>query len=150
MLVYVGDLDERYGPDMLLRAMPAVLKKHPQARLVIVGDGTLQWPLRVYARYLLLEHAVRMPGHVEGAALCELVRAADAVVVPSRDSTPWWPILAGWAAGRPVVATREAAPDLVEHERDGMLIYPETASCAWGIDRVLSDSALGRAVAEDG
>lgn len=150
LLLCVGDLDERYGPDLLLKAMPAVLKQHPQARLVIVGDGALQWPLRVYARYLLLEHAVRLPGHVEGEAMSELVRAADAVVVPSRDSTPWWPIQAAWAARRPVVATHEAAPELLDHERDAVLVYPETPSCAWGIDRVLSDAELAGAIAERG
>jgi glycosyltransferase involved in cell wall biosynthesis len=150
LILYVGDLDERYGPDLLMKSMPAVLKKHNQARLVVVGDGSLLWPLRVYARYLLLEHAVRLAGHIEGSALHELVQAADVVVVPSRDSTPWWPIQAAWAARRPVVATHEAAPALLEHEQDSVLIYPETASCAWGIDRVLADPDLAQAVAGRG
>jgi glycosyltransferase involved in cell wall biosynthesis len=150
LVLYIGDLSERYGPDMLLKAMPAVLKQHPQARLIVVGDGTLQWPLRVYARYLLLEHAVRLIGHIEGEALRQLVQAADVVVVPSRETTPWWPIQAAWAARRPVVATHQAAPGLLQHDRDAVLVYPETPSCAWGIERVLSDSALGRALAERG
>jgi len=38
--------------------MPALLKNHKQARLIVVGDGGLYWPLRVYARYLLLEYAI--------------------------------------------------------------------------------------------
>src|SRR5262245_32591031 len=109
VLLFVGDLDERYGPDVLLKAMPAILRHHPQARLVIVGDGQLQWPLRVYARYLLLEYAVRIVGSVVGRQLQELVAASDVVCVPSRESTPWWPILAGWAAKKPVVASHEAA-----------------------------------------
>jgi glycosyltransferase involved in cell wall biosynthesis len=150
MILYVGDLSERYGPDLLLKAMPTVLKKHPQARLVVVGDGSLYWPLRVYSRYLLLDHAIRFPGHVEGAALNELVQAADLIVVPSRDSTPWWPVQAGWAAGRPIVATHEAAPELLEHERDCVLVYPEIPSCAWGIDHVLSNPAVAQSVAIQG
>src|SRR5262249_20255850 len=113
-ILYVGDLDERYGADLLLKAMPAVLKNHRQARLIMVGDGSLYWPLRVYTRYLLLEHAVRLAGHVEGQALYDLVRAADVIAVPSREPTPWWPILAGWAARRPLVATHNTAPGLLE------------------------------------
>src|SRR5262249_5876986 len=112
VILYVGDLDERYGPDLLVKAMPAILRHHPQARLVIVGDGHLFWPLKVYTRYLLLEHAIRLVGHVAGAAMEELVQASDIVAVPSRESTPWWPIQAGWAARRPVVATHQAAPGL--------------------------------------
>src|SRR5262249_11861190 len=124
MLLYVGDLDERYGPDLVLKAMPAVLRHHKQARLVIVGDGPLQWPLRVYTRCLLLEYAVRVVGSVVEQPLRELFAAADLVCVPSRESTPWWPILAGWAARRPVVATHESAKPLTEHEKDSVLVYP--------------------------
>jgi glycosyltransferase involved in cell wall biosynthesis len=149
-ILYVGDLEGRYGPDLLVKAMPAVLKNTKQARLIVVGGGADYWPLRVYARYLLLEHAVRLPGSVEGEALYELIQAADVLAVPSRESTPWWPILAAWAAGRPVVATHEAAPGLLEHEHDSVLCYPAVNSCVWGIERVLCDPEMGRALAQGG
>ena len=149
-IVCVGDLSEPYGQDLLVKAMPAILKNHKQARLVVVGDGSLYWPLRVYARYLLLEHAVRLPGHLEGQALAELVAAADVVVVPSREQTPWWPVLAGWAAGRPVVATHHAAPGLISHEQDGVLCYPSENSLVWGVERVLFDAELRGGMAEKG
>jgi glycosyltransferase involved in cell wall biosynthesis len=148
--VFVGDLDERYGPDLLIKAMPAVLKNHKQARLVIVGEGQLYWPLRVYTRYLLLEQAVRLVGHVDGPALQELIQAADIVAVPSRDATPWWPIQAAWAARRPVVATHQTAPTLLEHERDAVLVYPSENSCVWGIERILYDAGLRQKLAEHG
>ncbi len=149
-IVCVGDLSEPYGQDLLVKALPAILKNHPQARLVVVGDGALYWPLRVYARYLLLEHAVRLPGHLEGQALAELVAAADVVVVPSREQTPWWPVLAGWAAGRPVVATHHAAPGLASHEQDAVLCYPSENSLVWGVERVLFDAELRAGLAEKG
>jgi glycosyltransferase involved in cell wall biosynthesis len=149
-ILYVGDLSERYGPDVLMKAMPTILRNNKQARLIVVGDGTLYWPLRVYARYLLLEHAVRLVGDVQGQALYELVQAADVIAVPSREPTPWWPILAGWAARRPVAATHQAAPGLVQHEQDSVLFYPSENSCVWGIERLLFVPELGRAIAEKG
>jgi glycosyltransferase involved in cell wall biosynthesis len=149
-IVCVGDLSEPYGQDLLVKAMPGILKNHKQARLVVVGEGSFYWPLRVYARYLLLEHAVRLPGHVEGQALAELIAAADMVVLPSREQTPWWPVLAAWAAGRPVVATHHAAPGLLEHERDGVLCYASENSLVWGVERVLFDAELRGAMAEKG
>ena len=149
-IVCVGDLNDAYGQDLLVKAMPAILKNHKQTRLVVVGDGALYWPLRVYARYLLLEHAVRLPGSVEGQALAELMAAADVVVVPSREQTPWWPVLAGWAAGRPVVATHDAAPGLIEHEQNGVLCYPSENSLVWGVERVLFDAELRAGMAEKG
>lgn len=141
---------EQYGPDLLVKAMPAVLKNHPQTRLIIAGEGSLYWPLRVYTRYLLLEHAVRLPGSVEGQAMEELIHAADVVVVPSRESTPWWPIQAAWAAHRPVVATHAAAPELLEHELDCVLTYPSENSLVWGIERVLYDLEFGRTISRRG
>ena len=149
-ILYVGDLDQRYGPDMLVKAMPVVLKNHPQARLIVVGDGTEYWPLRVYARYLLLEHAVRLPGHLGDGEVDEFIEAADVIAVPSREATPWWPVLAGWAARKPVVATHDAAPGLLEHEKDSVLFYPSVNSCVWGIERVLFDAGLGRAIGARG
>jgi glycosyltransferase involved in cell wall biosynthesis len=150
VILYVGDLDERYGPDALLKAMPAILRHHPQARLVIVGDGPMLWPLKVYARYLLLEHAVRIIGHLQDKPLFELIQASDMVVVPSREATPWWPIQAAWAAKKPVVATHEAAKGLVEHEVDSVLIYPSENSVVWGVERVLYDEELRKRIAKAG
>jgi glycosyltransferase involved in cell wall biosynthesis len=149
-IVYVGDLSERYGPDLLMKAMPAILRRHPQARCVFVGDGDLLWPLRVYARYLLLDYAVRIVGHVEGQALHELIQAADAVAVPSRESTPWWPILAGWGAQRPVIASRQAATPLLQDERDGLLFESNEQSCAEAVMRLLDEPQLARTIADGG
>jgi glycosyltransferase involved in cell wall biosynthesis len=149
-ILFIGDLEERYGPDILIKAMPAILKNNKQVRLIIVGDGSLYWPVRVYTRYLLLEHAVRLVGSVEGQAAAELIQAADVIAVPSREQTPWWPILAGWAARRPVVATHHAAPGLLEHQQDSVLFYPSENSCVWGIERVLFDAAFGRTIARKG
>jgi glycosyltransferase involved in cell wall biosynthesis len=149
-ILFVGDFSERYGPDLLVKAMPAVLKNHSQARLILVGDGAQYWTLRVYSRYLLLDHAIRFPGSVVGQAMNELVEAADVIVVPSRESTPWWPIQAAWAAGRPVVATHPAAPGLLEHERDSLLVYPVEQSIVWGIERILYDAKLGSTLGQHG
>ncbi len=149
-ILYVGDFSERYGPDLLVKAMPAILRNHPQARLVLVGDGSLYWTLRVYSRYLLLDHAIRFPGSVVGQSMHELVEAADVIALPSRDATPWWPIQAAWAAQRPVVATHQAAPALLEHERDSVLVYPVEQSLVWGIERILFDADLSTTLGQNG
>ncbi|MEE8450777.1 MAG: glycosyltransferase family 4 protein [Thermoguttaceae bacterium] len=149
-ILFIGDLDYRYGPDRLMKAMPGVLRDHPQARCVFVGDGDLVWPLRVYSRYLLLDHAVRLAGHLAENALYDLIHAADVVVVPSIEQTPWWPIEAAWAAKRPVVATQDAAPALLQHERDSLVVNSDEHSLVAGIGRVLGDPELGQTLAHRG
>jgi glycosyltransferase involved in cell wall biosynthesis len=150
MIVFLGDFDERHGPDVLMKSAPAILKNHPQTHFVFVGDGALQWPLRVYARYLLLEHRVRLPGSVEGQAAYELIQAADVVVAPSRVHTEWWPFQAAWAARRPVVATHAFKGAPLEHERDCVLVYPHESSVVWGVERLLYDPGLRERLTQRG
>jgi glycosyltransferase involved in cell wall biosynthesis len=149
-ILFIGDLDERHGPDLLMRAMPAILKNHAQARLVVVGDGTLLWPLKVMSRYMLLDPVVRLVGHVGGRQVRELIAASDVVVVPSRVRTEDWQILSGWSAKRPVVATYQVAEGICRHEEDSVLIYGNPASVVWGIERVLFDRELGQRIAHKG
>ncbi len=149
-ILYLGDLAERYGVNLLMKAMPAILRSHGQARCIFVGGGELLWPLRVYSRYLLLDHVVRLAGHLADQPLYELIHAADVIVVPSMEETPWWPIEAAWVANRPVVATCEAAPNLLEHEHDCVLVQPNEEDLAAGIRRVLSDPDFAHAIAHRG
>ncbi|MBN2021575.1 MAG: glycosyltransferase family 4 protein [Pirellulales bacterium] len=149
-ILFVGDLGEDYGPDLLMKAMPRILRNHKQARCVFIGDGDLIWPLRVQSRYQLLDYAVRLAGHLDGQALRELVYASDVVVVPSRKATPWWPIEAAWAANRPIVTTPDAAPALVRADRDALVVNADDASIAAGVERILTDPGFARAIASEG
>jgi glycosyltransferase involved in cell wall biosynthesis len=150
-ILFIGDMDERHGPDVLMKSVAPVLKNHKQARFLFAGEGTLTWPLRVHARYLLLEHAVRLPGSIEGQPLRELIQAADIIAVPSREQTEWWPVLAAWASRRPVLASHEMATGLgLQHGRDSVLIYPNPASCVWGVEYLLSNADNLKALAARG
>jgi glycosyltransferase involved in cell wall biosynthesis len=142
LILFIGDLDERHGADVVMKSIPAVLKNHAGAHFVFVGDGSLLWPLRVWARYLLLEHRVRFAGSVEGQDVYDLIQASDVVVVPSREPTEWWPFQAAWAARRPAVVSHAFKAASLEHQKDCVLIYPHESSCVWGIERVLFDAAL--------
>lgn len=143
MILFLGDFDSRHGPDVLMRAAAPVLKNHKQARFVFAGDGELLWPMKVHARYLLLENAVRLPGSIEGSAMDDLIQAADIVAVPSREVTEWWPVQAAWAAERPVVTTHCLGQAMgLQHEKEAVLVFPHESSLVWGIERLLYDPAL--------
>jgi glycogen synthase len=149
MILYFGDFDSRHGPDVLMRAVAPVLRNHPQARFVFAGDGELFWPLKVHARYQLLENAIRLPGSVEGAAMDDLIQAADIIAVPSREVTEWWPIQSAWAAERPVVASHCLGQAMgLQHEKEAVLVFPHESSVVWGIERLLYDRDLQTKMAQ--
>lgn len=150
LVLFIGPLDERHGPDLLMKSAPQVLKQHRQTRFAFVGDGKLQWPLRVHSRYLLLDYAVRMLGHMSGQNLHELIHGADIIAVPSRERTTEWPVLAAWAAHRPVVATHNAASGLVQHDQDGLLVYPNENSLVWGLDKLIGSHELRTQLSQRG
>ena len=53
-ILYVGDLSDRYGPDLLVKAMPAILRNHPQARLIARRRWSAVLDAARISRYLLL------------------------------------------------------------------------------------------------
>ncbi len=90
---------------------------------------------------------MRLVGHLDGGAVQDLFRAADVVVVPSREQTEWWPIQAAWAARKPVVVTQPFVESLqLRHEGDSIAVFPHESSLVWGIERVLYDQELQKSL----
>ncbi|MGB0713545.1 MAG: glycosyltransferase, partial [Gammaproteobacteria bacterium] len=64
-LVFAGRMVEKKGVEVLLRALPAVLDKHPGIRLHIVGTGPREATLRTRATDLGLEARVVFHGALD-------------------------------------------------------------------------------------
>jgi glycosyltransferase involved in cell wall biosynthesis len=101
LVVCVGRLCRQKGQDVLLRAWPAVVRRVPGARLVLVGDGPEEARLRASA-----PASVLFAGAVD--EVVPWYRAADVVVLPSRWEGMALAPLEAMACGRPVVLTEVA------------------------------------------
>ena len=97
--------------------------------------------LRHRAHQLGVGHAVRLLGHVEGPLLTRLLRAAEALVLPSRYRVAFDDAVVDLArrAGRPVVTTHGGPAHLVRHEENGIVTYDNPGSMVWALDRILGD-----------
>jgi glycosyltransferase involved in cell wall biosynthesis len=82
-LLFVGRFAEKKGLIYLMNAMPAVLDKHPDARLTIVGHGPLEHTITQRMAALGLQHAVHIAGAVENAQLPAIYQTSQIVVFPS-------------------------------------------------------------------
>lgn len=114
---------ERYkGHDALLDIWPDVLARHPDARLVVAGDGDDRPRLESRARSLGLAHAVRFVGRVSDAELADLYARCRVFVMPSRDEGFGLVFLEAMRAGKPCIGGRGSAAEIIQHEVTGLIV----------------------------
>jgi sugar transferase (PEP-CTERM/EpsH1 system associated) len=146
---HVGRLEAVKDQRSLLSAFRSVRERRPDARLVIVGDGSLRAELEAEARSLGIEPATGFLG--ARGDVTELLPHFEVFVLCSRSEGLPLALLEAMAAARPVVATAVGAiPQVVVNETNGCLVPPGDArALAEAIVRVLSEpafaAALGRA-----
>jgi glycogen(starch) synthase len=154
VLLFIGQLTPRKGYDLAVRALPAVLRRHPTARLQIVSglNPHDRAAMEGMARDLNVAGQVDFLGRVDDAHLVNLFRAADVYVTPTRYEGFGLTLLEAMAAGCPVLASDiPVVSEVVEHGQNGWLVpYDDVDALAGGIIRLLDDPELRRALAAGG
>jgi glycogen synthase len=157
-VLFMGRLSWQKGPDLLVEAIPPLLRHHPRAKFVFAGEGHMRGDLERRVNELGVAHAVRWFGRVNFGEQVDLYRACDVVCVPSRNEPFGIIVLEAWAAGKPVVASQIGGPgELIWHAVNGLKIYPTPDSVGWGLGTVFSNwdwarrmGRYGRVEAETG
>lgn len=129
VFVTVGRFVDKKAPHLTLLAFSRVALAIPEATLTMIGDGPLLGACRDLVRAMGLDSRVQLPGWLEPAAVAERLRAARALVQHSvqaesgdTEGTPVAVLEAG-ITGLPVIGTRHGGiPEVVEHERTGLLV----------------------------
>jgi len=143
--VYSGTMSEWQGVDLFIKAMPAVLAHRPNARLLLIGQGSAEAELRNLAARIAPD-AVEFGGVVPPASAASALRAATAAlvsIVPGQgyDFAKPTKIYAAAACGTPVIfAGTGAGAQLVREASLGYAVtYDEDAVTA-GMIRALDDA----------
>ncbi len=141
LVLCVGRLVPQKGIEYLIRAVPRIAERYPEAKFIIVGEGWLRGHLEYIARSTGHQWKITFTGWVPDQELIALLNSADALVVPSIYEPFGIVALEGMAAGVPVVASDVGGlAEIVEHEHTGILAYSRSPeSIAWAVGRVLSD-----------
>ncbi|WP_229791160.1 glycosyltransferase [Zhihengliuella salsuginis] len=137
------------GLDDLLEAFAMVAADHPDARLLIAGDGAALPGLKQLAARLGIEDRTHFAGRVSRADAHLYHRALSVFAVPRKDLsvtrsvTPLKSVEAS-ASARPVVATRlPALEELVHDGETGLLFEPGSVDdLASKVGRLLADPVL--------
>lgn len=155
-LLFVGRLVERKGVRHLLEAMARL--EDLGARLDVIGDGPLRRSLEARARSLGLARRVRFRGFVDGDELVAAYADADVFVLPAVHDAKGdveglgVVLIEALTAGVPVIASDAGGiPDIVIHERTGLLVPPgDGEALARAVRRIVADPALGRSLTAGG
>jgi len=141
IVLFIGRLVPQKGVDTLIKAVPLIIQRHRDIKILIAGDGWSRTYLEELAKSMGLGDHVRFLGFISDWELADLMVAADVLVIPSVYEPFGIVALEGMAAGTPVVATNIGGlSEIIEHDRTGVLVYPRNPeSIAWGVNRVLSD-----------
>ncbi|MCH7813459.1 MAG: glycosyltransferase family 4 protein [Planctomycetes bacterium] len=145
---FVKHLEPKYGPEVLIRAMSQVVERFPTVRLVMIGAGALEQPLRGLAQALDLDGHIDWRGAIDNAEVPAALAAMDLYVMPSLSVSETFGVTAveAQAAGVPVVfsdlpGVREAVTDGV----GGLAVPPgDVGALAGAICRLLADEELRR------
>ncbi len=158
-ILTLGRLVERKGHDIVLQALPDVIKSVPQVHYLIVGKGANESRLRALVRELQLEPYVTFVGFVPDEELAAYYAACDIFVMISREIPEKGDIegfgivyLEANLMGKPVVAGRSGGvPEAVLHEETGLLVNPtDIQEVAAAIIRLLKDQGLANHLGETG
>lgn len=87
IVITVGSVHERKGQDVVIRALPRILAKHPDVHYVAVGHPYKQTAFRELARTLGVEQRVHFLGAVSSEEVVCALNAADLFVMASQHTS---------------------------------------------------------------
>lgn len=149
VLLTLARLEPRKGVDMVIRALPDILKTHPNSLYIVAGGGEDRQRLEKLALDGGVARHVHFAGAVDGPAKAALFSLADAFLMPARregNSVEGFGIVyleAAWY-GVPSLAGREGgAVDAVRDGETGLLCNgDDLADVRRQALRLLDDASL--------
>jgi glycosyltransferase involved in cell wall biosynthesis len=157
-LVYVGKIVSWCGVELAIRALPKVLERCPDARLLVVGDGLADYcrSLKQLTERLGLARSVTLLGQVPYEKLPGVLADADVGLanfepVAFRRYAYPLKVIEYMAAGLPVIATADTeSARIVSQHRCGLSVPYEPEPLAEAVIKLLSDRALYTQMRENG
>lgn len=122
LVIYVGRLVESKGMRELIEAHGRLVRRKPNLRLALIGDGVMREQLGTLISASGLDASVILSGGCEPAQVAEWIGAADLLTLPSWSEGYPNVVVEAIACGRPVVATDVGGTREIIDATNGILI----------------------------
>lgn len=159
VMITVSRLVERKGHDVTLKAISQVIKRIPNLKYLICGDGPYRGELERLVKQYGLDSVVVFTGGITDHELHQLYEGSDLFVMPSRDIKEKGDVegfgivfLEANYYRLPVIAGNSGGiPDAVKDEITGYLVNPmDEKEIANRIEELITDEGLARTMGNNG
>lgn len=122
----VGRLSKQKGMEYYIKAIPFVLKKHPESRFLIIGNGEDKEKLKRLVNNLNIKNKLYFIQDRQD--IQNLLSQVDLLVLSSLwEGLPLVPI-EGFSVGRTIVATSVGGTiEIVDNKKNGLLVLPKNS-----------------------
>jgi glycosyltransferase involved in cell wall biosynthesis len=150
VVLFVGPLLKRKGPQLLVKAIPFIIKEQPDVVFVFVGKGNFKEEAEKLSWKLNVEKYVCFTDYIPDNQLRYLYQRSDLVVLPSISEGFPYTILDALAFSKPVVST--LIPCFEEYLSGSALLVPpeDFKALAYAVTSLLSNEKLARNVGQRG
>jgi len=128
LLLSGGNIIKQKGYNVIINAMPEIIKKNRKVKLVIVGDGDYLGELKKIVQKKKLENNVFFTGRIPREDLINYYSASNCFVFPTlRGEGLPYVLIEAMACGNVVLTTPNGGTDLVTR-KNGALVNPKNQS----------------------
>ncbi|NCQ16858.1 MAG: hypothetical protein COZ80_01650 [Ignavibacteria bacterium CG_4_8_14_3_um_filter_37_9] len=147
VLLFFGYIRHYKGLDILLQAMPELVRKIPNIKLLVVGESYEKFSIyENIVRGLRLSSYVKMENKfVANEDVAKYYSASDLVILPYRSATQSAILNVAYAFHKPVLATNVGGlAEFIDDKKTGIIVEPESPKAI--SDGVLEFYALQKSV----
>lgn len=129
IILYVGRLVYEKGIQNLIAAMPKILDRYHDSKLIICGRGGMIDELREQVKYLGIENKVYFAGYCDSKKMQKMYKCADVAVFPSTYEPFGIVAIESMLSGTPtIVSDVGGLNEIIEHGVTGMKSYAGNAN----------------------
>lgn len=126
VIISIAELHERKGLKYLVDAIPKVVEKYPNVKLVIAGEGKDRANLERQIKKLDIEHHVTLLGRKKD--ISKLLKSSNVFVLPSRREAFGLVNLEAMITPLPVIASKVGGiKEIIVDGETGILVPPENS-----------------------
>lgn len=140
ILLFMGRLNHIKGPDLLLHAFSKLRSRRSDCMLIFAGpDGGMLAEMESFVAKHNASDNVRFVGYLGGIEKTQAFRAAELLVIPSRQEPMSIVVLEAGREGTPVMVTDKCDFDVIEEVGGGVVVEASVSGLEKGLSLVLED-----------